>query len=495
MKSLLQKLFHNYAAEMGQLNSSLMSSKQEVRSLEREFDRRFGTLETAMAARKADRDEASTGGEKYTRADTLTFPNDRLEKLEALSKIYAYRTCNELKALGITITGRYFLDPDGNGIDSEPPIQVHCDMTTGATRIDHDLQGPQSVRNCQEPGCSVHRASYGNISMKQINFLITLSEHCEQHIKYECKGAPLNKVDQNETVPLAWWSDRHGDIHFYWFSDGIASNSETVGCLCQQGSCNGSGCKCDGANINLWESDEGHLTNKDQLPVMKLNFAGTHGSRNRAAKFELGPLYCTGKSTAKSRKYFSSSPTSCHDLLLRRLTQTGYYLVKDRQEKFPKLVFCDMSKQPDQVGFQRIFGSPGNLKPFSAFDVSLRSPFTDDYRYVNFSKANVNIGESFNIQDGIFTVPETGVYIFSIHALPMKNRPCKLQIHHNGIAVAEVSNGNNGKSMIGQTIVRQLATGDEIRVYNNGGDTDEDNDSRTSFFHFVGVLVHSSDRG
>ena len=51
--------------------------------------------------------------------------------------------------------------------------------------------------------------------------------------------------------------------------------------------------------------------------------------------------------------------------------QVGYYMVKDRQEKFPKVVFCDLTKLPDEVGFQRTFGSPGNLRHFAAFDASL----------------------------------------------------------------------------------------------------------------------------
>jgi len=45
-------------------------------------------------------------------------------------------------------------------------------------------------------------------------------------------------------------------------------------------------------------------------------------------------------------------------------------------EERPKVVFCDPTSQIDdevggEFGFQRNFGSPGNLKPFSAFDVSL----------------------------------------------------------------------------------------------------------------------------
>ena len=189
-------------------------------------------------------------------------------------------------------------------------------------------------------------------------------------------------------------------------------------------------------------------------------------------------------------------------------------MVKSREEKFPKVIFCDMLKLPEDAGFQRTFGSPGNLRHFAAFDASLNEPFYDDYRYINFSSSHVNIGEdyknkqvngrnsfgrssnrgAFNLQDGIFIVPVTGVYLFSVHAMPRRDNPCRIQIHHNGNTVASITNGDDGNSMVGQSILLQAAEGDEIRLYNNGGDIDENMLTRDNFLHFVGVLLFSSDR-
>ena len=76
-----------------------------------------------------------------------------------------------------------------------------------------------------------------------------------------------------------------------------------------------------------------------------------------------------------------------------------------------------------------------------------RHSFYDDFRYINFSSANVNIGNAFDIRDGIFHVPVTGLYLFSIHAMPMHDRPFKVQIHHNGKTVAAFANGNKGKRL------------------------------------------------
>ena len=52
-----------------------------------------------------------------------------------------------------------------------------------------------------------------------------------------------------------------------------------------------------------------------------------------------------------------------------------------------------------------------------------------------------------------------------------------------------------GESMVGQSILLHAATGDEIRLYNFGGDIYEDETTpREDFLHFIGVLLHSSDR-
>lgn len=48
--------------------------------------------------------------------------------------------------------------------------------------------------------------------------------------------------------------------------------------------------------------------------------------------------------------------------------------------------------------------------------------------------------------------------------------------------------------MIGQSVLLKAAQGDQIRLYNNGGDIGEDGQTRTSYLHFVGILIQSSDR-
>ena len=52
-------------------------------------------------------------------------------------------------------------------------------------------------------------------------------------------------------------------------------------------------------------------------------------------------------------------------------------MVKAQRERYPKIVFCDLSKNELDNGFERIYGSPGNQRYFAAFDVSLKYAVSD----------------------------------------------------------------------------------------------------------------------
>ena len=92
---------------------------------------RYHRLESAISGSGREDDSS----EKHPRDNNQGQPaSERLTKLEQLSKTYAARTCFELKSMGVTITGRYFLDPDGSASGlgpKDPPVEVYCDMSTG----------------------------------------------------------------------------------------------------------------------------------------------------------------------------------------------------------------------------------------------------------------------------------------------------------------------------------------------------------------------------
>ena len=390
------------------------------------------------------------------------------------------RTCKQLQDLGVTKSGYYFIDPDGSGVGI-PPVEVFCDMKSGTTRIDHDLEGEQQVSPCRERGCFVRAVNYA-IPMKQLEAIILMSSHCEQYIRYDCKMAPLNSDNESN----AWWMDRHETLHFYWSGEGDVESYlgyEGV-CYCyHQEIClrEDVKCNCD-AGEEVWTYDDGQLTDRHQLPVTKLNFGNTD-NEGQDARFLLGPLFCSGEEPPPLEM------DSCESLWRSRATGPGYQMVRGREDTYPRVVYCDMDKLPGHNGFQRIFGSPGNLREFVAFDAFLTNAIEDNYRYIGFTGTIVNIGEAFDVDDGIFTVPVTGTYLFSAHGMPRRNKPFNIQIHRNSLPVASFSNGKSGEGMAGQSVILEVVAGDEVRLYNSGGEIAGDQGAPDSYFHFVGVLL------
>ena len=60
--------------------------------------------------------------------------------------------------------------------------------------------------------------------------------------------------------------------------------------------------------------------------------------------------------------------------------------------------------------------------------------------------------------------------------------------------VASLSNGKSGLSMAGTSVVLEVVEGDEIRLYNSGGEIEGDGVTPDFHFHFIGVLLSSNDR-
>ena len=91
---------------------------------------------------------------------------ERVEKLEELSKVGTLRTCNEYAAFGIKSSGEYTIDPDGLLVGL-PPFKVYCtfDGVGGAvTELFHDAEDLIDVEHCHDPGCYTKDITYTSSS-------------------------------------------------------------------------------------------------------------------------------------------------------------------------------------------------------------------------------------------------------------------------------------------------------------------------------------------
>nr|CAH0110956.1 unnamed protein product [Daphnia galeata] len=379
------------------------------------------------------------------------------------NSIIMSRTCREVRDGDPSLTsGMYWIDPDGQGI-GDGPIYVYCDMATGSTSVLHDSEGPMNVGHCTDPGCYSRAINY-SASQRQIGALAELSKECHQSIQYDCNYAPL----EFNGVTYSWWNDKEGNAKFFW----TGSDSSVHTCQCGiDGNCidPNAKCNCD-ATLPIPQVDSGVITDKEILPISRLNFGRTP-LETSSGIHTLGRYECTGKVA------IVGMPTSCEDLWRIGHSLSGLYLVLEGE--IVKNVYCNFTKLPSDAGFQSLIGyaevkpkptyfgiptSCANLKAtghtssglYSVMGTAkVESIFCDftklpsdasfqkwigyndvksaaAYFYVQRSNAHfnqtktpipfdvekLNAGGAFNLNSGKFTTPVKGKYFFTASGIP-----------------------------------------------------------------------------
>ncbi|XP_046459310.1 uncharacterized protein LOC124205831 [Daphnia pulex] len=337
-------------------------------------------------------------------ADSLSVPNNLKSPVQSTdsNKSGTPRTCKELRVIDPSLpSGMYSIDPDGQGV-GENPIYVYCDMTSGSTSILHDSESAINVGHCADPGCYSRSIKY-NASIGQIKALAELSFECHQSIKYDCYYAPF----ELSGYAYSWWNDRDGNAQYFWAGD----NTEGIHtCQCGiDGNCvdNYAKCNCDAA-VYAQLFDDGVITNKNVLPVTRLNFGRTQLPTSSGIH-TLGRFECTG-TVALTRM-----PTSCEDLWLVGHILNGFYSVMG--SAMMESVYCDFTKLPGNDGFQKWIGYADVKSVPVHFYVQRTSNFNTTNIPIPFDLALVNKGNAMDLTSGIFTAPRQGTYYFSFTGL------------------------------------------------------------------------------
>merc|ERR1719481_439861 len=256
---------------------------------------------------------------------------DVMERENKFLRSKTYKTCSELKNSPFNESDYYHIDPDGSGM----PVELYCDMENGITEVGHSTEGTHNVTFCQQDGCYSLNISY-HIPMNQVEALISLSEHCEQEIKFQCKMAPLKNVFMN--VNYGWWEDQAGNRKYYF--DGADPTKQVCGChsdkTCIHQSFN-STCNCDFSMMPLWTGDSGKVTNKTELPIMSFKYGGFF-NQMQAAKVSIGKLKCRGKASS-----LNQTISTCSTLKKSGVTSNGFYLTKAAPELPVTASYCSLS--------------------------------------------------------------------------------------------------------------------------------------------------------
>ncbi|XP_046456495.1 uncharacterized protein LOC124203731 [Daphnia pulex] len=418
--------------------------------------------------------------------DSKLFPVNKEISIRSTGRSGIPRTCSELRAADPSLSsGMHWIDPDGQGFGNDP-IYVYCDMTSGSTSILHDSESSLNVGHCADAGCYSRSINY-NSSMGQIKALMELSTECHQSIRYDCNYAPF----ELNGVAYSWWNDREENPQYFW----AGSNTDGVHtCQCGiDGNCVDLAVKCNCDTISpLQLVDDGVITDKNVLPVTRLNFGRTQ-LETSSGVHTLGRLVCTGLVT------LTGLPKSCQDLWLIGHTLNGFYSVMGSAKM--ESVYCDFTKLPDDAGFQKWIGFVDVKSAPVHFYVQRNSSFYNQYTPIPFELARVNEGNAMNLTSGKFTAPRPGIYFFSFTGVAQLDSSSsyvdfysRLFLNGNVIGSSEVYE-NNGPVYQDSPFILQstlnLETGDQVWVTfsYSGGSSSYLYDSSYHYTHFTGFLL------
>ena len=150
----------------------------------------------------------------------------------------------------------------------------------GVTVISHDSESRTLVDESEGEGSYSRDIHYKEANISQLVSLINVSLHCEQFIKYECRGSTLTD---------GLWVSRDSIEMTYWMCTCGMNGT------CAQPSRSTCSCNCC-ANDGVWREDSGVLTNKTHLPVKQLRFGntGVH-EKDQVSEFDEQGYHTLGK--------------------------------------------------------------------------------------------------------------------------------------------------------------------------------------------------------
>ncbi|XP_046446328.1 uncharacterized protein LOC124195793 isoform X1 [Daphnia pulex] len=376
-----------------------------------------------------------------------------------------HKTCLEALTADPTLeSGMFWIDPDGQG-SGDGPIYVYCNMTTGSTSVLHDNEDAVDIDHCFDPGCYSRPIKY-NATLRQMTVLSELSEVCQQSIQIDC----FNAAFKFNGIHYAWWNDRKGDPHYFWSGNNQNTSGDGRYHTCQcglDGTCKDKSlsCNCD-SDLAIQSSDIGTLTDKDLLPVTKLNFGRTVAPAS-VNRHTLGRFECSGKVV------LNGMPSSCQDLWRIGYTLSGLYSIKGSSSKKVETVYCDFSKEPDNQGFQTWVGYTDVKSENVYFNVQRETGYhSGNGRLLPFEKEINNVGNAFNLKSGVFVAPRNGTYVFYLSISVNSHSSLLLSLRLNDADIASCLKTSYGAWHCNIPYTLKLKPGDRVHVSVKEGSID-----------------------
>jgi hypothetical protein len=182
-----------------------------------------------------------------------------------------------------------------------------------------------------------------------------------------------------------------------------------------------------------------------------------------------------------------AAASSCETLKAAGHLAPGYYWVDGPGGVNFELVFCDMSLQPDEPGFQEPTSVAQAEYPV-AFDGYNPHHDTNYPSLIHFDTVLLNEGGALDTDSGAITIPLDGIYHFAFFCNEHPSAPAvSIDVRVNGavIGVIEASGGADDLSVLSATVLLSLDAGDSVGFYATSGSFYSQDHS-----HVTGRLVH-----
>ncbi|KAL4238793.1 hypothetical protein ACF0H5_003500 [Mactra antiquata] len=125
---------------------------------------------------------------------------------------------------------------------------------------------------------------------------------------------------------------------------------------------------------------------------------------------------------------------------------------------------------------------------FTAMVSTLDLHFLDEHRTIVFDRVISNIGNAYHPHTGIFVVPFSGVYVFSVTVMSSPGKTIRLELMVDGRSVCEIYSSNNQfYNTASGTYVLQLIAGSDVWIETGdyGTNYDVHGNSYTSLTGFL----------